>query len=494
MEGGYSNKVDVWAMGCIFHELVTGKRPFLGAQEVQEYQKSKSPVILHCDSHFNEYQCSIFTVLTQDMLHLSPNLRPSASQLFQKFDGLHALAIETVSRLTDATTMTKPSPVLESKTLFHIPTHALATKAPPDWIVPKKLSTWAVIKEKVVLCETFSKEWNDYETIIEAIVNQPNTRFVTTSFDDETYSISVKLWSGSGDLMWATAEGRLVSSVKDHISPAFSEDGKYLGVYIDSSVQIIECGWGKHNNLISLKSAPQSSAATGSDVKAISIFRNGSSIAVCVPGNEVEGDNAILKKVRFLQENARSKNVDVVNFSGISSVGLSYIAGGNRLLLVGKSDQPPIQGFMVGFCWDMETRSEIQKFRFGEARVNALNATLSTPLCIVKDANEPRLVVCVSYSQGTLLSGLYQIDSAGSLGCSHGGRREVHGVVPGGLLIINWEAELKFWNLNSYEPMTVATLESDDSPSLLDIKGLVVTDDRITLITKYGLTSFIKQK
>lgn len=36
----YSNGVDIWALGCIIHEMLTGEIPFVGIIEEQDSQLS----------------------------------------------------------------------------------------------------------------------------------------------------------------------------------------------------------------------------------------------------------------------------------------------------------------------------------------------------------------------------------------------------------------------------------------------------------------------
>lgn len=43
-EQGFSNKADVWAVGCIFYELLVGKRPFVDDWSVSKYAESDKPI------------------------------------------------------------------------------------------------------------------------------------------------------------------------------------------------------------------------------------------------------------------------------------------------------------------------------------------------------------------------------------------------------------------------------------------------------------------
>jgi serine/threonine protein kinase len=37
---GYNNKIDVWAVGCIFYEMIVGERPFADDWAVHQYSES----------------------------------------------------------------------------------------------------------------------------------------------------------------------------------------------------------------------------------------------------------------------------------------------------------------------------------------------------------------------------------------------------------------------------------------------------------------------
>jgi serine/threonine protein kinase len=87
----YTNKVDIWALGCILIELATGKKPFREDWNVREYYLSTAalemsilelPSILQC--HFQD--------MIQELLHKNPQQRPRAAYLlpfFESYPFLH---------------------------------------------------------------------------------------------------------------------------------------------------------------------------------------------------------------------------------------------------------------------------------------------------------------------------------------------------------------------------------------------------------------------
>jgi serine/threonine protein kinase len=81
----YTNKVDVWAMGCILYELLFRKKAFSGDMAVLSYYLSKErpgfpPKILLDDPLRELLETTIYS-----MLKLEPTERPTAIQLTETF-------------------------------------------------------------------------------------------------------------------------------------------------------------------------------------------------------------------------------------------------------------------------------------------------------------------------------------------------------------------------------------------------------------------------
>ena len=55
----YNNKVDIWALGCILYELVTGKRLFRNDYAIEKYRDSNSPDIPHDSTMSNDPRTAI---------------------------------------------------------------------------------------------------------------------------------------------------------------------------------------------------------------------------------------------------------------------------------------------------------------------------------------------------------------------------------------------------------------------------------------------------
>ena len=119
----YGTKVDIWALGCVFAELVLGKPLFMGSSEIDQLSKifgvrgfpdmkswpevRKLPLYFEFEDCFEVPMKKILVnsspqmvAAVESMLNLNPNRRPSAAELleldlFQKHD--HVKAKESLS-------------------------------------------------------------------------------------------------------------------------------------------------------------------------------------------------------------------------------------------------------------------------------------------------------------------------------------------------------------------------------------------------------------
>jgi len=85
--GTYTNKVDIWAMGCILYKLIGGESAFRDDFDVQQY--SSSPNSLSNPNFSNAYteqsKC-ILNLLIRAMLQVDETSRPSAKNIVDAFD------------------------------------------------------------------------------------------------------------------------------------------------------------------------------------------------------------------------------------------------------------------------------------------------------------------------------------------------------------------------------------------------------------------------
>jgi ankyrin repeat protein len=89
----YTNKVDIWAMGCILYELATGTHAFEDDWQVCQYRYSGTDkVIVLSEAKFDGHSNEALTKNIVDMLKLESSARPSASVLSEEFTRQHRLA------------------------------------------------------------------------------------------------------------------------------------------------------------------------------------------------------------------------------------------------------------------------------------------------------------------------------------------------------------------------------------------------------------------
>lgn len=84
-ESIYTRKVDIWALGCIFYEIVTGQKMFKSDWHVNDYRISRTVLIIpDIDFHYH-YSEQFFLQTIRDTLNIDWNERPNAKTLIQTF-------------------------------------------------------------------------------------------------------------------------------------------------------------------------------------------------------------------------------------------------------------------------------------------------------------------------------------------------------------------------------------------------------------------------
>jgi len=90
----YSNKVDIWALGCILHEIALCENVFLSDAAVLEYCSSRRSLNVSCGEHFDGNANINISNAIHDMLQIDPSQRPSASVLLERFHRYYQQAFE----------------------------------------------------------------------------------------------------------------------------------------------------------------------------------------------------------------------------------------------------------------------------------------------------------------------------------------------------------------------------------------------------------------
>ena len=87
----YTRKVDIWAMGCILYELVSGKKAFKGDWHVREYSLNRYDISF--ESPIPECWQLPTQEYVRDLLQLSWGKRPTASASRQRFESYKDLSL-----------------------------------------------------------------------------------------------------------------------------------------------------------------------------------------------------------------------------------------------------------------------------------------------------------------------------------------------------------------------------------------------------------------
>jgi Protein kinase domain len=79
----FTNKTDIWALGCILYELVMAKRAFENDWEAGMYP-NRGPIVVNHSGYPEQFQNEA-SKLIDSMLHVNPRNRPAAAQLVSTF-------------------------------------------------------------------------------------------------------------------------------------------------------------------------------------------------------------------------------------------------------------------------------------------------------------------------------------------------------------------------------------------------------------------------
>ena len=81
----FTNKVDIWSMGCILYELAVGRKAFISDWTVFTYTSSGEVDVPLDDHAFSEKCKANIDRNIRCMLQITPLSRPSAAELFEEF-------------------------------------------------------------------------------------------------------------------------------------------------------------------------------------------------------------------------------------------------------------------------------------------------------------------------------------------------------------------------------------------------------------------------
>jgi serine/threonine protein kinase len=180
----YSSKVDIWALGVILHELVTGTKPWKSDGAVMDYYRSKQQLEIVLNDGFGELSKTVVCKSIRDMFQRRSASRPNASELFRRFSAQYELAVAMENTALDARTAAMKdylTPPLGGRNTRHglkgpLPMENVAssgsgTTKPSASVHPKTL------RRLHELATEFhnSKLWKDAETFCEEIDTPGNS-------------------------------------------------------------------------------------------------------------------------------------------------------------------------------------------------------------------------------------------------------------------------------------------------------------------------------
>lgn len=102
-EAEYTNKVDIWALGCILHELVTSKPTFRSDWEIRERYITEIVPKISIPELSSEFLRHQLRDNIQDLLHREPKERPRASDLRGIFQSYSLVLIPIIASVLPPT-------------------------------------------------------------------------------------------------------------------------------------------------------------------------------------------------------------------------------------------------------------------------------------------------------------------------------------------------------------------------------------------------------
>jgi hypothetical protein len=332
-KGAYSNKVDIWAMGCILYQLYTGSKAFITDMAVFDYSHSNAPFPIHGDESFNHPEIE---GTVKHLLQIDPHVRPTANELVGMFSRYAKTSRKQSLLNTDA-------PVIPLSDL---------EMEPIDW--DNKLSWTDPSSDSIT--PIFQKHGEKKPTdwmVLEAFVNKPNTRLALLCSDvlNETYA--VRLYTVSGVVLWEK-EDVMPDNPQKIVHPAFNDDGLYLGVYINQRIEVLNAREGTTVISIVLEKIKPVALAVGG--------RHGTNVAVTSHKETQEsGQHIEFTKVR-LNPGQAIKYVDVVYMNNKTNF-LTYMCGGRRLIVLGEeSDKELHKNSFIAWFFDANSRKLLNSY------------------------------------------------------------------------------------------------------------------------------------
>jgi serine/threonine protein kinase len=90
LQGVFTNKSDIWAIGCILYHLILERPAFRNEYAVFDYNSDPDKVLdiaIDAQTLPDERRRAFLSKVIQEMLDRGPQMRPRAEELYKKFTG-----------------------------------------------------------------------------------------------------------------------------------------------------------------------------------------------------------------------------------------------------------------------------------------------------------------------------------------------------------------------------------------------------------------------
>jgi hypothetical protein len=441
--------VDIWGLGCIIAELLTGHKAFPTDSATLEYYSSNAtPSSLVLDIVFKKD--SITTVL-HDMLHREPGIRPSA------------ILCSTFSQFSRNCLDQKKNAGL------HVPNQPVEI-ADDDWELGFSWTNRDADAEPVIFSLEGEKQVTGC-TVLDAIINKPNSRIVLLCADDDDDRLVVKLSTTSGSILWEEKDLMVTVPASNVIFPSFDNHGIHLVVYINAKITILNVLTGTLMNSFSLDKVIPTALAITRDAKSIGIATNSK-----VHPTDVDMG---LYKLRTPDGKA-THTVHCIVLLGEHHVKLGYIANCRRIAASTTNDTGIYSDGASTWCFDVSSRTKVSDFKSGPRwplrEVHLSNITTGNEECHIlqlrrRGGDDTNFYVFTGGGQ-----------SKGEFSCGRG----IIAFVDDGLVWLNEKYEVRYWSPGQSKTVKVGAFEGIDLPVLESIKGIVLGESQIILVQDDG--------